>query len=61
MVEFADKIICVREDHGVVDSGEEDEAKNTIVCIDPVTEEQCVLVSVVLILVLLSFWKVKLS
>lgn len=44
MVEFADKIICVREDHGVVDSGEEDEAKNTIVCIDPVTEEQCVLV-----------------
>lgn len=44
MVEFANKIICVREDHGVVERGEEKEAKNTIVCIDPVTQEQSVLV-----------------
>ena len=43
MVKFTGKIICVREDHGVVESGEK-EAKNTIACIDPVTQEQHVLV-----------------
>ena len=44
MCEPVKKIICVREDHGVVKSGEAKEAKNTIVSIDPETQEQFVLV-----------------
>ena len=44
MCELIKKIICVREDHGVFHSGEAKEAKNTIVSIDPETQEQFVLV-----------------
>jgi hypothetical protein len=44
MCEPVKKIICVREDHGVVESGEAKEAKNTIVAIDPETQEQFILV-----------------
>ena len=44
MCEVGKKIICVREDHGVVESGEAKEAKNTIVSIDPETQEQFILV-----------------
>ena len=44
MCEPVKKIICVREDHGVVESGEAKEAKNTIVSIDPETQEQFILV-----------------
>ena len=45
LASFSNKIICVREDHGLVQSGEEKEAKNTIVSVDPETQEQHVLAS----------------
>ena len=45
MSNFSKTIICVREDHGVVESGKEKEAKNTIVSINPETQEQSVLAS----------------
>ena len=44
MCEAVTKIICVREDHGVIEAGEAKEAKNTIVSIDPETQEQFILV-----------------
>ena len=44
MCEPVKKIICVREDHGVVESGGAKEPKNTIVSIDPGTQEQFILV-----------------
>ena len=34
----------VREDHGVVERKEQKEAKNTIIMIDPTTQQQTVLV-----------------
>ncbi|XP_028398795.1 uncharacterized protein LOC114522328 [Dendronephthya gigantea] len=40
MCEAVMKIICVREDHGVIETGKAKEAKNTIVSIDPETQEQ---------------------
>ena len=41
---FANKIICVREDHSVVESGASKEAQNTIILLDIATQTETILV-----------------
>ena len=59
MCEPVKKIICVREDHGVVKSGEAKEARNTIVSIDPETQEQFILVIYTGIICKSRAWQVR--
>ena len=44
MCPFSNTIICVREDHGIIEDQGAKEACNTIVSIDPEAKEEFVLV-----------------
>ena len=48
-------IVCVREDHEALERGDAHEAENTIVSINPETQEQFVLVSKILISLFFNF------